>query len=76
MVFGIDGNGIIPETIQQRFAGKSSNTAAENLNQVALYYWMEFDMLNNFAAKAYGVIVQRLPSIGLFSSPLEVSYYF
>jgi hypothetical protein len=76
MVFGIDGNGIIPETIQQRFAGKPSNTAAENLNQVALYYWMEFDMLNNFAAKAYGVIVQRLPSIGLFSSPLEVSYYF
>lgn len=76
IVFGVNGNGTTLAAVQNRLAAMPSNTPAENLHQVALHYWMELDLFDGFAAKANGVHVQRLPSVGLFSSPLSVSYFF
>jgi transglutaminase-like putative cysteine protease len=76
MVFGVNGNGITQELIHERFTRYPSDTAAENLQTVALYYWAQYDVLNEVVARARGVVVQRLPSIGLFSAPLQASYMF
>jgi transglutaminase-like putative cysteine protease/multisubunit Na+/H+ antiporter MnhC subunit len=76
MVFGVNGNGITPEIVKQRFASTPSNTAAENLQQIALTYWMECDLFDGFAAQTYNVNKLRMPSLGLFASPLTVSYFF
>lgn len=37
---------------------------------------MEHDLFDDLAARAHGVHVQRLPSVGLFASPLTVRYLF
>lgn len=76
LVFGIDGAGVTQDMIHARFQAGPSDTAAENLHTIALYYWAQHDALNQVAAAAKGVVVQRLPSIGLFSAPLQVSYMF
>jgi hypothetical protein len=74
MVFGVNGNGINQAAIHQRFLKTSSETAAENLHTVAMYYWAENDRLDQMIGDARGVFIQRLPSIGLFSAPLQVTY--
>ena len=76
MVWGIDAQGISQETIHQRFLTRPSDTAAENLFTVALYYWGQYDVLGQSAATAKGAAIQRLPSIGLFSAPLRCGYFF
>jgi len=76
MVLGVDSAGITPELVEARFNTVNSNTAAENLHQVALHYWMESDLFNKMLGKAGGVHSFRLPSVGLFSSPLTVDYLF
>lgn len=76
MVWGIDAQGISQEMIHQRFLQRPSDTAAENLFTVALYYWGQYDALAQSAATARNAAVQRLPSIGLFSAPLRVNYFF
>ena len=50
--------------------------AAENLHQVALHYWMESDYFNDLSTRTGSVRAIRLPSVGLFSSPLTVDYLF
>ena len=74
IVFGIDGDGIAPALVQQRLENVNPGSAAENLQEAALHYWMEYDAFDYLTAKANGVREQRLPSVGLFSSPLAVSY--
>jgi hypothetical protein len=76
MVLGVDSAGITPELIEARFNTVNPNTAAENLHQVALHYWMEYDLFNKMLGKAGDIHTFRLPSVGLFSSPLTVDYLF
>ena len=76
LVFGIDAQGISQDTIHQRFQARPSDTAAENLFTVANYYWGQYDTLAQSAATAKNGALQRLPSIGLFSAPLRVGYFF
>lgn len=76
IVFGIDGAGITPGIVHQRSSTTPTDTAAENLNLVALYYWMEYELYDDFVAASTGVVRYRLPSAGSFSSPLTVTYIF
>ncbi len=76
MVFGINANGITEEVVQARFDSVAPDTAAENLHQTALHFWMESDFFNEVTAESLGVFVQRRPSVGLFGSPLTVSFLF
>ncbi|MDP1682855.1 MAG: transglutaminase-like domain-containing protein [Burkholderiales bacterium] len=76
MVFGINGNGVTNNLVIARMIGVNPDTAAENLHQLGLHYWMEHDLFDEMAAKALGVTRYRLPSVGQFSSPLTVRYFF
>jgi hypothetical protein len=73
---GVTGNGVGREVIEKRFADNPVNTSAEYLHQVGLHYWMTSDYLAGIAARPLGVHMLRLPSVGFFSSPLTVSYFF
>ena len=76
IVVGITGNGVAKEVVEKRFAANPVDNAPEYLHQVQLHYWMETDYLGELAASGFGVHMQRLPSVGFFSSPLSVSYFF
>lgn len=76
MVLGIDAQGISQEMIHRRFTERPSDTAAENLHTIALYYWAQHDVITSAVAATRNTLVQRLPSVGLFSAPLRVSYLF
>lgn len=73
---GITGNGLTKEVVEKRFAGNPVDNAPEYLHQVQLHYWAETDHFAEVAARGQGVYQVRLPSVGLFSSPLTVSYLF
>lgn len=76
VVFGINGNGINQNVVQSRLDKVPADTAAENLHQVALHYWMESDYLDEVTARGVGLRVVRLSSVGAFYSPLTVNYFF
>jgi hypothetical protein len=76
IVFGITGNGVSEATVRARFNAFAPDHAAEYLHQVQLHYWAESDALAEGAADSLGVRLLRLPSVGVFSSPLTVSYLF
>lgn len=76
IVVGLTGNGITQEVIEKRFATNPVDSPSEHLHQVQLHYWMESDFLGEAAAKGHNVHMLRLPSVGLFSSPLQTSYIF
>ncbi|HZI15168.1 MAG TPA: transglutaminase domain-containing protein [Myxococcus sp.] len=76
MVFGVNAQGVTEEMIHRRFQQGPSDTAAENLHTVALYYWAQYDTLSEAVAATRDALVVRMPSIGLFSSPLQVQYLF
>jgi RHS repeat-associated protein len=76
IVFGVNGSGMTPELVQKRLDAVPSDTAAENMHQAGLHFWMEHDLFDKMAAQAFSVHVQRMPSVGSFSIPLSVSYFF
>jgi len=76
IVVGVTGNGLTEEVLEKRFAAHPVDNASEYFHQVQMHYWLECDVLANAAAKGRGVHVQRLPSVGFFSSPLSASYFF
>ena len=76
IVVGVTGNGVTQEVIKKRFAAHPVDNAPEYFHQVQLHYWMECDVLGAAAANGRGVHMQRLPSVGFFSSPLAASYLF
>lgn len=76
IVVGVTGNGVLPPVVQKRFDQHAVADAPEYLHQVQLHYWMETEYLSELAAQGAGVHQLRLPSVGLFSSPLNVSYFF
>jgi len=76
IVWGIDGAGITQNAIQQRSDAVASDTASENLFRIALQYWYEYDLFDAYLASRKQGATARLPSIGAFSAPLVVSYFF
>jgi transglutaminase-like putative cysteine protease len=76
IVFGITGNGVSEAAVRARFNAVPPDTSAEYLHQVQLHYWAESDALAEGTADSLGVRMLRLPSVGLFASPLTVSYLF
>ena len=76
IVVGVTGNGVTKEVVQKRFAANPTDNAPEYYHQVQLHYWLECDMLGEIGARTLGIHVLRLPSVGLFNSPLSVSYFF
>jgi len=76
LVFGINGSGISADAVVDRLATRNSVTAAENLHQAILHYWLEHDLFDRIAAKRNDVIQYRMPSAGLASAPLTVNYFF
>ena len=76
IIVGITGNGINQGVVEKRFDGFPVEDAPEYLHQVQLHYWAETDYLGEVAASRRGVHTLRLPSVGLFSSNLSVSYLF
>jgi hypothetical protein len=76
IVFGVTGSGLSEAVIKQRFQAVPSNTAAENLHQLALHYWFEQDLLARMNARRQGVGYQLLSAFGKFSSPLTVTSSF
>ncbi|QRK10008.1 transglutaminase domain-containing protein [Archangium violaceum] len=76
IVVGITGNGVTKEVVEKRFAANPVDNAPEYLHQVQLHYWTECDALGEVAARSLGVHMLRLPSVGVFSSPLSVSLLF
>jgi hypothetical protein len=75
-VFGIDGNGLTAEAVQTRQQDHDELSVAENMHQVALRYFTEYDQFDEIAARQRGLAKLRLPSAGLFSAPLQVRYLF
>jgi transglutaminase-like putative cysteine protease len=76
IAIGITGNGFPREVLEKRLAAHPVDGPAEYLHQVGLHYWMECDALGEAAAKGHDVHMLRLPSVGVFNSPLSVSYFF
>ena len=76
IVVGVTGNGFLPNVLQARLDANPITTSAEYLHQVNLHYWSESDFLNQQSARGMGGYITRLPSVGLFSSPLTVSLLF
>ncbi|MFL6292524.1 MAG: transglutaminase family protein [Thermoanaerobaculia bacterium] len=76
IVVGITGNGVAPKVVEKRFNANPVDNAPEYLHQVQLHYWMETDYMGDIAARGASVHALRLPSVGFFSSPLNVAYFF
>jgi len=76
MVVGIDTGATLPDQVLKRKTEYTPINSAENLFLISLGYWAEADYLNAISATSFGVHQMRLPSIGLFSSPISVSYRF
>ena len=75
-MLGVNGNGLTEVVLRARLAQYPPNTAAENLYTISLCYWLLFDLMDQMAAKIAGVVAQRLPSVGVFAVPLEVTALF
>lgn len=77
IVIGVNSAGVNEQMIRARFtAYPNQSTAAENLFQSALAYWLLSDTHNWKLSQQYGVVGYRLPSVGFFSSALSVNYFF
>ena len=76
MIVSINGGGIDIKQVSERAQAVANNTAAENLHMTGLSYWAEADFMTQAIASALKVNALRLPSVGLFSSPLSVVYSF
>mgnify|MGYP003571931783 CR=1 FL=1 len=76
LVVGVNAGGTTLSQVQRRIDTVDPYTAAENLHLTALHFWAEHDFFDQISAQYYGVRRVRLPSVGLFASPLSVSYFF
>jgi hypothetical protein len=74
MVFVLDANGMGESKIQARFANNNEETAAENLHKIGIQYWYQNDVYSQLIAQSSQVNFVRLPSGGMVSSPLDVTY--
>jgi hypothetical protein len=74
IVFGVDAAGVDARAVAQRYAAVDPNTAHENLHHLNLGYFFRADWSDQALAKLQGFVVVRLPSVGLFASPLTIQY--
>ncbi|MCW5258818.1 transglutaminase family protein [Verminephrobacter eiseniae] len=74
IAFSVDATGIRCQDALDRAAAVAPDTALENLHQFGLGYWSRANEAGAIMANASNVIAYRLPSIGLFTSPLSVTY--
>ena len=76
LVFGVTGDGVSRSAIKKRMDTVPSESAAENLHQMALHYWFEQDFFSRLQAAREKVGYQLQSAFGLFSSPLTVTASF
>lgn len=73
-VFSVNPSGLSDVDVAKRYKAVSPNTPLENLNQVALGYWARADVSDSVMAAMKGVVVHRMPSVGMVAQPLRVVY--
>jgi hypothetical protein len=74
IAFSIDATGVRYSDVATRASAVNPDTTLENLHQFGLGYWSRANEADAITAKSSNVITTRLPSIGLFTSPLSVVY--
>lgn len=74
IVFGVDSVGVTLKEVSERFSAVNPNSAYENLHHLNLGYFARANWSDQGFAKILGFVTQRLPSIGLFASPLTIQY--
>lgn len=73
---GINGGGLIPDqglALRQR---TDLGTAEGNLYVANKVFWTQADFQQRLLAHLNGAVVARLPSVGIFASPITVIYSF
>lgn len=73
---GVNIHGYAQNVPRNRVESNPADTSGESLHQVALYYWMQCDLYNDVLTRNSDMRLVRRPSVGLFSSPMTVSYFF
>jgi transglutaminase-like putative cysteine protease len=76
IVFGVDAAGKGQGSIDAFRNSGSELTASNNMFRVSLQFWMEHDLMDEYWARSFGVRQVRLPSVGMFVTPLTVAYRF
>ncbi len=74
IVFGVSSVGVTERMVKARYHGFNPNTFTENLHHLNLGYFLRADVSDKVLAKLNGFAYLRLPSVGMFSNPLEVTY--
>ena len=74
IVFGVDSAGITLKQVSERFNAVNPNSAHENLHHLNLGYFARSNWSDQGLAKTQGFVTQRMPSVGLFASPLTIQY--
>ena len=75
-VFSFNIAGLTPSYAELLLSRIIPETASGNLEVLATTYWMEVDTLNDMLAPLFEATRVRLPSVGLFATPLTVDYFF
>lgn len=73
-VFSVDGAGLTATQASKRYRAVNSNTALENLHHLGMGYFIRANISDDVLAKIQGYLWGRLPSVGLFNSPLTVTF--
>ena len=73
-VFSVDAVGFTAAQASKRYQAVNPNTALENLHHLGLGYFIRTNISDEALAKLKGFVWNRLPSVGLFNSPLTVVY--
>lgn len=73
-VFSVDAVGFTAAQASSRYQAVNPNTALENLHHLGLGYFVRTNVSDEALAKLKGFAWNRLPSVGLFNSPLTVVY--
>lgn len=76
IIFGVTGNGFSQAALDDRLAANPVTGSPEYSHQIALHYWAESDALTDAMQQTMNVHALRLPSVGVFGAPLEVTYLF
>jgi RHS repeat-associated protein len=79
IVFGADLAGVTPERVEREGANLpdvATLPQREAMYYAGLLYWGLTDHLESQAARSLGGYSLRLPSIGAFAQPYQVSYFF
>ncbi|WP_312462390.1 transglutaminase-like domain-containing protein [Comamonas sp.] len=74
IVFGVSSVGVTEKIVKARYHSTNPNTFTENLHHLNLGYFLRVDVSDKVLAKLNGFAYLRLPSVGMFSNPLEVTY--